>query len=61
MGLLGCGHSDAMSQEDLFAPSNQAWFSFPCVGGDGKLSRAFFVAVAVEDAISGEVCDLAVG
>ena len=31
------------------------------MGGDGKLSRALFVAVGIEDAISGEVGDLAVG
>ena len=61
MGLFVGGHSDAVTQEDLLAPGDQAGFRFPRMRSKRKPRGAFFVAIAPEFSISGEVSDLAVG
>ena len=61
MELFVGGHSDAVSQEDLLASGDQTGFRFSCMRSKRKLRGAFFVAIAPEFSILGEVSDLAVG
>ena len=61
MGLFAGWHSDAVSQEDLFASGDQAWFRFSCVRSERELRGAFFIAITIELPVSSEISDLAFG